>query len=181
MSGASELLPLSEWMERAGFHVRGRRAECRHCDGHSHLTVSFNDEVYYCHRCGRKGNIRTLGRELGMQLAPYTFEQREKRKRSAEFNEWRDTCHKILVRRLRYLTRRAELAKTVLGRFPDCEPAWDALADLYHTEGILLAALDTLSFEKLSRWLESQMTRPRLLAAFEEALRRMELGMSDAA
>jgi len=164
-----------------GYSVRGRRADCVHCEGHSRLTVSFNDEVYYCHRCGRAGNARTLARELGMQFPPYTREQREKRQRAAEFNEWRDICDKILVRRLRYLNRRAELAKTVLATFPDCEHAWNALADLYHNEAILLAALDTLSLEKLSPWLESPMTRPRLLAAFEDAFQRVELGMSDAA
>jgi len=181
MSDAFESLPLSGLLERAGFHVRGRRADCIHCEGRSRLTVAFDDEVYYCHRCKLTGNVRTLARGLGMQPAPYTREQREKRQRATEFNEWRDTCHKIIVRRLRYLTRRAELAKTVLARFPDCEPAWNALADLHHNEAILLAALDTLSFEKVSPWLETPMTKQNLVSAFAEASRRAEIGVPDAA
>lgn len=173
--------PLSELLERAGFRVRGRRADCIHCNGHSRLTLAFNENVYFCHRCKRAGNARTLARELGMQLAPETQEQRARRRRAAEFNVWLNTCHTILIRRLSRLTSRAELAKTVLRGYPECEPAWNALADLYHNKAILLTALDTLSFEKLSPWLESPMTRPRLLAAFEDAFQRVELGMSDAA
>jgi hypothetical protein len=70
------------------------------------------------------------------------------------------------------LTCRAELAKTALAACPECETEWNALAELYHSEAILMAALDTLSFEKLSPWLDVPMTRDKLLAAFEEACER---------
>jgi hypothetical protein len=34
----------------------------------------------------------------------------------------------------RRLARKALLAENVLASFPDCEPAWDALARWYHAE-----------------------------------------------
>jgi hypothetical protein len=172
IEAASESHALLELLARAGFRVRGRRADCIHCDGHSRLTVSFNEEVFYCHRCGRTGNARTLARDLGMTLPPETREAREKRQRAARFDECLNVCHLILVRRLLYLTRRAELAKSVLAAYPECEPAWYTLADFYHSEAGLCGALDMLSFEKLSPWLDRPMTRDKLFAAFEDACER---------
>lgn len=179
--GGAALPAMAELLERAGFRVRGRRADCIHCDGHSRLTVSFTAEVAFCHRCHWTANVRTLSRELGVPIALETREAREKRHRAVQFSEWVSTLHLILSRRLRLLTRRAELARNVLDAYPECEPAWAALADLYHAEAELFGALDQLACEKVSQWLESPMTRPRLLAAFEDAFQRLELGMSDAA
>jgi hypothetical protein len=34
----------------------------------------------------------------------------------------------------RVTVRKARLAFSVLAKFPDCEPAWDALARFYHIE-----------------------------------------------
>lgn len=164
---------LSDLIERAGFHVRGRRADCIHCEGQSRLTVAFNDEVAFCHRCKWTGNIRTLTRELGLPLAPEAREAWERRVRVGQFEEWGNTCWLILVRRLRFLTRRAELAKSILTRFPDCESAWGALADLYHSEAIFTAAFEFLACEKLPEYLEQPMTREKLRAAFEEAAARV--------
>ena len=173
---------MRDLLDRAGFRIRGAtRADCIHCEGHSRGTVAFTIEVAYCHRCKWSANVRTLSRDLGVPIAPETHEAREKRDRAAQFSEWVNTLHSILSRRLQLLRRRAELAKNVLNAYPDCEPAWSALAEFYHSEAELLGALDQLTCEKVSEWLESPMTRPRLLAAFEDALRRVEPGMSDAA
>ncbi len=166
---------LADLLERAGFHVRGRRADCIHCEGHARATVSFNDEVAFCHRCKWTANVRTLSRELGLPLAPLTREIREERNKDERFAEWSNVCHLVLVRRLRFLTRRAELAKNVLAILPDFEPAWSALADFYHSEAELFGALDVLAFEKLSPWLEQPMTRERLKIAFNEACDRVRL------
>jgi len=164
--------PLSQLLKLAGFRVRGRRADCSRCDGHSRLTVAFNDEVAFCHRCKWTGNLRTVSRELGLPLAPESSEARERRARAAQFDEWTAACHTILTRQLRSLERRAELAKKILAQFPDSEAAWEALAELYHNEAGIIAALDMLSFEKLSPWLEVPMTRDNLFAAFEAACER---------
>ena len=162
-----------ELLDRAGFHIRGRRADCPHCQaeghGHGRGTVAFTSEVAFCHRCKWTANVRTLSRALGVPVAPEVREQRVQRERAARFSAWLDTCHLILVKLLRRLTERAELAKNVLARFPDSEPAWAALADLYHNEASLLGALDLLAFEKLSPWLEQPMTRECLAVAFGEA------------
>jgi hypothetical protein len=166
-------LPLSELLDLAGFRVHGRRADCIHCDGRARFTVAFNDEAYFCHRCKRGGNARTLARGLGMTLAPETREAREKRQRAARFDEWLNVCYLLLIDRLGHLTRRAELAKKSLAQSPSCEPAWSALADFYHSEATLCGALDVLSFEKLSPWVEVPITRDNLFAAFEDAFERI--------
>jgi hypothetical protein len=173
---------MRDLLDRAGFRIRGAtRADCIHCEGHSRGTVAFTFEVAYCHRCHWTANVRTLSRDLGVPTAPETREAKRKRDRAAQFSEWVNTLQVILSRRLRLLTRRAELAKNVLNSYPNCEPAWSALVEFCHSEVELMGALDQLACEKVSQWLESPMTRPRLLAAFEDALRRVELGMSDAA
>jgi hypothetical protein len=169
----------ADLLERAGFHIRGRRADCPHCQaegrghGHGRGTVSFTDEVAFCHRCKWTRNIRTLSRELRVPVAPETHERREARDRAALFSEWVNTCHMILVRRLHRLTERAELAKKVLRQLPDFEPAWGALADLYHSRSSILGALDTLVFEKVSPCLEEPMTRESLALAFNDAVARV--------
>jgi hypothetical protein len=171
-------------LERAGFHIRGRRADCPHCQcdgyGHGFGTVSFTLTVAYCHRCQWTGNVRSLSRDLGVAIAPETREQRERRERSVRFAAWRDSSQKVLLRRLGMLAKRAKLAKEVLTAFPDCEPAMIALADFYHNERSLLGALDLLAFEKLSPWLEQPMTRERLAAAFDEAETRIYIETVDA-
>jgi len=175
---ASQAPPaFADLLERAGFHIRGRRADCPHCQaegrGHGRTTVSFTDEVAFCHRCKWTRNTRTLSRELRVPVAPETQEHREARERAALFSVWVNTCHMILIRQLCRLTERAERAEKVLRRFPDCEPAWNALADLYHCESSLLGALDVLIFEKVSPWLEEPMTRGRLAVAFNDVPPRM--------
>jgi hypothetical protein len=163
---------ISDLLERAGFRIRGRRADCVKCEGSSRLTVSFNDEVAYCHRCQWTANVRTLSRELNIAVAPETREQRQRRARQVQFAEWLDTLYLLIIRRLRYLTECAGIGKEILAQFPDCEDAWSLLADFYHNEAHLFGALDMLAFEKLSPWLETPTTKEKLFAAFEQASRK---------
>jgi hypothetical protein len=153
-------------LDHAGFRIRGRRADCLHCDGSSRLTVSFNDEVAFCHRCKWTGNLRTLSREFGVPVAPETAQHRESRTRAKQFDQWRATCQRILADRFRDLGLLAERAKQELAVSPNYEPAWTALADFYQNEPSLSGALDLLAFEKLSPWLEEPMTREKLAAIF---------------
>ncbi len=164
-------LTLPDLLVRAGYRIRGRRADCLQCqaEGHGPSTIAFTDEVAFCHRCKWTGNIRTLSRQLGVAAGPERPEDVAKRERAAQFEKWRDACFRILARRLRILARQAELAKQILRNFPDCEPAWSALADYYHNESELLGALDVIAFEKCSPWLERPVTRDVLLAAFEKS------------
>lgn len=168
---------LPNLLEHAGFRIRGRRADCPYCQAeggsHGRGTVSFTDEVAFCHRCKWTRNIRTLSRELHVSVPPETYEQRQAREREALFAQWTNTCHMILVRHLRQLNERAELAKKILDQIQDFEPAWDALADFYHNEASLFAALDTLAFEKVSPWLDEPITRERLTLAFNDAVSRV--------
>jgi hypothetical protein len=161
----------AELLERAGFRVRGRRADCKYCnaEGRGRGTVAFTADVAYCHRCKWTANSRTLSRALGFPVAAEERKHRDLRRSEKQFSDWLNTCHAILARRLRRLTKRAERAKTVLADFPDCEPAWNALADFYHNEAQLLGAFDVLSFEPLSQWLENPVPRFRLALVFREA------------
>lgn len=160
-------------LERAGFHIRGKRADCSRCEadgpGKGRGTIAFTDEVAYCHRCQWTRNIRTLSRELGVNVSPETQQERERRELHAEFKEFLDTTWLVFIRRLWCIQRKRTLAVGVLACFPECEPAWAALADCHDELPWLLAALDTLAFEKTSCWLETPMSRDRLFAAFCEA------------
>lgn len=57
---------LADLLRQVGARVHGNRADCPCCRGRR--TISRTDKVYFCHRCGAKGNSFTLARELG--LAP---------------------------------------------------------------------------------------------------------------
>jgi hypothetical protein len=171
---------ISELLEQAGFPIRGRRADCIYCEGHSRLTVAFTDEVAYCHRCHWTGNISSLSRELGISLAQETLTQSRRRRASeAQFREWSNTCYMILLHRQRYLTECAEIGKDILAEHPDCDDAWSLLADLYHGEAEINAAFDFLVCEKVSLWLEVPITKQQLVAALVEA--RERAGVADAA
>jgi hypothetical protein len=143
------------------------------------MTVAFTAEVAFCHRCKWTANVRTLSRDLGLTVAPETREQQERRARLAQFATWGNTCYLVLVRRARHLTERAEIAKKILAEFPDCEEAWEALAEFYHSEAELFGALDFLACEKLSLWLEAPMTKDNLFALFSKAMDRA--GVANAA
>src|SRR5258708_26715228 len=63
---------------KSGYRIRGRRADCPRCSGHSRLTVSFTDDGrFYCHRCGKGGNVRGLARRLGVTLPPPRLRDRK--------------------------------------------------------------------------------------------------------
>jgi len=166
-------LTFPDLLERAGFYLRGKRADCPFClaDGtrHGRSTVSFNDEVAFCHRCKWTANARILSRSLGVHVAPERPEQRDRRERAKRFSEWLNACHLTLMERLTYLREQAEIAKRVLTLDPDDESAWTKLADFYHNQAAILGALDILVFEKLSPWLDQPMTREKLEGAFAEA------------
>ncbi len=60
-------MTMPDLLERAGFTLRGaKRADCAHCSGSSRGTVSFTDEVAYCHRCHWTANMVTLARQAGV-------------------------------------------------------------------------------------------------------------------
>jgi len=156
-------------LERAGFEVRGTRANCPYCEGSSKLTVRIGPgPVFFCHRCKRSGNTRTLARQLRIAIQPESREVLERRALENRFDQWRDKRQKILAKRFYSLSLRAQWAKAALSFYPEWELAWDTLSAFYHREAELSAALDALSCEKLSIWLDEPMTKARLLAAFRE-------------
>lgn len=169
---------VAQLLERRGFRIRGRRADCPHCQadgpGHGRGTVSFTDEVAFCHRCKWTGNIRTLSRELGLHVASETAEQKAERRRAREFHEWTSTLEQILSDELVRLTMIAEYAKRALAFNPNNETAWGELAAFYHSEAALMGALDFVSCAKTSIWLEFPTSREKLREAFDEARARVE-------
>lgn len=159
---------MRELLEAAGFHIHGNRADCIHCEGHSRLTVSFNDEVAFCHRCGWKANTRQLGRSLGRPVPALTRDEIEERNLEKEFEAWRNERHLALAKEHHVLWRTAGAAARVLGSYPDCEAAWDALARWYHNEARLTAALDALIYHPLSPWLERPVAREELFGSWKD-------------
>jgi hypothetical protein len=122
---------MRELLERAGFVVRGRRADC-HCPGTAKGTISFTDEVAYCHRCHWSANAVQLARSLGQTIPQETKEHRAERLRAERFKRWLSEKYQAAADKERRLARTAELAKDVLAKFPDYELAWHALARWYH-------------------------------------------------
>jgi hypothetical protein len=179
---ASAIPTMPELLDRAGFKIRGpKRATCVHCSGRDRTTVAYTDEVAYCHRCGWRANKITLARGLGLlsndpatraRLHRERVERERREAKSRPFEAWRGNCQRMLTDRFRRLGQKAELARQVLARFPECEPAWEALARFYHGEAELSAALELLSFEKCSVWIEQPMRKETLAAAFEDARTR---------
>lgn len=157
-------------LDQAGFRIRGAtRADCVHCNGHSRGTVAFTAEVAYCHRCKWTANNLMLARELGLlSIAPATRQalERERRVRLETpiraFEQWRDAELRRVTDEYRVLTRQAALAESVMKIYPDCEPAWDALATFYDRQAALTAELDRLSCAKLSDFLEVPSTIEQL-------------------
>jgi hypothetical protein len=160
-------MSLRSLLTEAGYRLRGNRAECRNCKGSATWTVSFTDEVAYCHRCHWTANEFMLARGFGKTLQPESPEKFAAREKASQFGKWIDEQYVQTARQYRCLGRSASLAKHMLSRFPDCEPAWDALARFYSDEPTLSGALDVFSFAKVSDWLESPTTPVSLFQMWE--------------
>ena len=160
---------MRQLLKEAGYRLHGNRADCRQCRGGSKLTISFTNEVAYCHRCAWTANTVMLAKGLGKTVEPESAEKRSARTKAVRFGQWVDARHRDVAGRYRRLGRLAEVAKNVLVRFPDTEPAWDALARFYHCEARLAGTLDVLAFEKVSRWLESPASPVSLFQKWETA------------
>jgi hypothetical protein len=119
-------------LESAGFHIRGTRADCPYCEGHSRLTVSIRDELFFCHRCHRGGSVRQLAREQGRSLPPLKIRKANMPK--AAFRAWLVGKMTTMMREEHTLLRRYRYALDALQFFPEMQEAWTALADYYHRE-----------------------------------------------
>jgi hypothetical protein len=169
-------------LEQAGFRIRGRRADCVHCDGGSRLTVAFTTELAHCHRCKWSTNTFRLAQSLGLLRdnpevrKKFLHEAEQRRQANIEvekFDRWRNARIERASARYRSLARAAMHARDYLGSGQD-DPhisglAWDALARWYHAEARLSATLDYLSFSKASRWLEEDSTRPQVMDAWRQS------------
>jgi hypothetical protein len=169
------LPPMIELLQKAGFRIRGKRADCAHCNGHSLGTVAFSSELAFCHRCNWKANTATLARELGLfsndPRMQEAFRRERSRRESQEavigaFERWRQARIREVSDRYRALSRTAVLAENVLREFPGCEEAWDVLARFYDAEAQLSGAFDWLTFAKASTWLEEDSTPVEVFTAW---------------
>ncbi len=156
-------------LERDGYQISGRRARCPHCTGSRRLTVAIGASVTYCHRCKRWENVRSLSRKFNIAIPEESAGHRDARRRAGLFAEWVATCERMLLAHLGRLRARARWARVALVYDVEHEQAWTALANFYHQEAELMAALDMLSFAKLSPWVERPIAAIELFKAFEEA------------
>ena len=125
---------MRDLLRRAGFkNVSSSRADCPRCKGH-HGTVAYDlrKQVFNCHRCHWGSGTRSLEKSLCLPVTPETPEAREIRLREERREKWVSEKYSALAKEEYGLARRAELAKKVLAKNPDCEPAWAALAIWYH-------------------------------------------------
>ena len=163
---------IRELLERAGYTIRGNRTDCKFCEGSKRLTVAISDQFAYCHRCHWKTSLREFAQKQGVTLPPETPEHRQARQLTKEFTERIDRQERMLIQQHRILWRRAEIAHIALKFFPDWEEAWDVLANYYNAEAEILAALDSLSLESVSQWLETPMKPEELFKFWRESRAR---------
>jgi hypothetical protein len=164
----TQFFSMAQLLKQAGFALHGAtRADCIYCQGQSRGTVAFTSEVAFCHRCKWTANIVRLARESGLLRGNSRAAKaiRDSARRRAQidselqsFEVWRDNQISSVSDRYRSLWRKAGLAAQVLLRFPDCEAAWCALADFYHSEARLSGLFDFFTFTKASVWLEADST-----------------------
>jgi hypothetical protein len=152
--------------EKYDLRIVGRRANCPKCTGSSKLTMAVRDDFAFCHRCRHTIQFRKL------RPVPESPEEKAERVRAARFREWCSTVWRLVSDELVRFTMISECAKRTLALLPNEETAWDELADFYHSEAGLMAALDFLSCEKVSRWLEFPITKEKLSAAVDDACAR---------
>jgi hypothetical protein len=167
---------LRSLLERAGFRLRGwTRADCAHCEGHSRGTVSFTNEVAFCHRCKWRANTFTLARDLGVlrgdNQVVSAFREEAQRRAHVEaeikrFEAWRGALIREVSDRYRALSKAGLAAQEVLRESPDCPEAWNQLAQFYEAVAQLSAAFDWLMFTKASIWLEVDSTPVEVFEAW---------------
>ncbi len=162
---------MQDLLERAGFRLRRRsRADCIHCPGRSRGTVSFNSEVAHCFRCGWKANTYILARDLGLltdrkKRSEFSIEQARSQRHQRiinRFERWRWDAWLFWARQLSANRRIRRIALFILRTIPDCEPALDALATVYHQRSEIETAMDLFAAQSHSTWLERDMTIERL-------------------
>ncbi len=111
---------------KSGYRIRGRRADCPRCSGHSRLTVSFTDDGrFYCHRCGKGGNVRGLARRLGVTLPPPRLRKADIPK--AKFRAWLSSKMTELANEERRAYALKKWADAALHFYPEFELAWNFL------------------------------------------------------
>jgi hypothetical protein len=182
---------MRELLEHAGFRIRSaKRADCAHCSGSSRGTVSYTDEVAYCHRCHWTANEVTLARQLGVAGAlrprpashlrgdkpPATSRSDLARQRRdallREFEAWRQGRIQRLYDEDRARTRAIMRCADWMQRIPECEEqAWEALKRFYDQTAKLNAAIDFLTCAVGSRWLERDSTIADVFRAWRRWLR----------
>ena len=136
---------VADILTAAGYKIRGRRAGCPHCSGHSKLTVSFTDDGrFYCHRCATGGTICGLARSRGFSLPPARIRRADIPKK--QFRDWLRQKMSEMSERENKLVRQWRYALDTLGHRHDSQvwsqakktmamdEAWSALADYYHRE-----------------------------------------------
>lgn len=146
------LPPLSDLLARAGFRVRSAtRADCV-CPGGSRMTIAFRGDLYFCHRCHRKGSRVSLMHELG--LLANDAESLARRRREA-----REAA------RLRAVANRLQAAeKLVLARARD---NLQRLVELWRNAGARLAALHDGAPERFPEETEFAWAALQLVADHE--------------
>jgi|HubBroStandDraft_6_1064221.scaffolds.fasta_scaffold01137_13 hypothetical protein len=121
---------VSDVLMAAGYRIRGRRADCPRCKGHSRLTVSFTEDGrYYCHRCHFGGHIRQLAHVQGITLPPTRVKAANIPK--MQFRAWLSEKMTVLGEEERKGHKKLEWANTALFFSDDFGPAWDFLSWFY--------------------------------------------------
>jgi len=138
MSAATVGFDLADLLARAGARIRGRRADCPHCGGKR--TVSYTEEVFYCHHagCDFRGNTFTLAKELGLARrlpkAEYLARKRDcgRERRAAEaLAEQVNARRRLLATAERTMHKALAVASAAGRENPENPAVWDVMAAVY--------------------------------------------------
>jgi hypothetical protein len=110
----------------AGFQIRGKRATCPYCEGHRSLTVAITDDgLWYCHRCLRGGNVRSLAHQQGVTL-PLPRSRKADIPKS-QFRAWLSQKMTALGNEERRAYALKQWADAALHFYPEHQLAWNFL------------------------------------------------------
>jgi hypothetical protein len=163
-------------LEFTGCTLRGRgRSDCVWCKGRR--TISYSDEVFFCHRCGAKGNRVTLARDIGLSTRKLSSTESQdlllKIKRAEEaarvFMERVRAARQLRANLHVSLLNLRDAALNCLRTSPENEQAWSRLAFVYNELPRVRAELLLLGEADISArysWLKaSEFDRKGMLEA----------------
>ena len=136
-------------LTNAGFQIRGSRATCPFCTGHSKLTVAIKGPLWHCHRCLRGGHVRSLARRQGVTLPPPRLRKADIPK--SRFRTWLSSKMRELANEEYCAYRMKQWADAALYFYPEFQLVWNFLARFHSRQRVWERSWESAS-DKVGRY-----------------------------